>query len=542
MKNKQIIQLFLLIVILLGIFYRVMSLDSADLWFDEARQFWRAKGTQPNDMDIKQHLLEDTLRLDTKQIFEPPMMSILLHFWAKINNSIIWIRILPCIFGIFTLLLMYAIARAVGFNRTWSLTVTSFCSWSSAWIYYSLYLRAYSLVIFCSTLILFLYLKVIENKVIKTTSILGLSLVISLGCLSRYEFWFFIPPLFITTIIIIMQDLSQSFTKKIKNIVVFLTPILITLTYIFFIQLIQQYKMKEHFLSSVPYMRPQFGLNLLQLLSKTIMWQLVSMRYRYLTPNIQTLIISLGVFFLIPIFIIKLIKQRRFTEAFPLGLSIYAIVACVVLSFIGLYPFGPVRYSLFFSPFLLISFFICIKHIYMFLLASVKMADYKLFNHLLITLVAFFLASNIYYGYWDLKYFKQGDMRELITKIKDRSDNVYFYIYRGATPIFKYHYFFSDFPLLNKIDKKNIYLGSLHLRILRKNYKEVDNDINKFLNLIRAKSGKPSEVWFIFVFTSEEEEQACVNLMTQKPDFLIVETVRTRGITVFRIEDKVVYQ
>ena len=550
----KIITYILICIIGLGVIFRLAKLDGTDLSADEGIQFWVAKGSNAYSMHFSPRgKIEDVIKSNVRDNLDPPLFSVLLHYWLRIDNSIAWLRLLPCLFGIAVLPLIYLIARVVNFNRLWSLVITAFCSSCFVWIHYSRELRVYSFVIFCSTLTLYFILRLIKNNASKTIDHIGLAFAISLGLFSHYGFWILLPFLFIITIIIIMLNKKQSLAKRVRNILIFLIPTLITVSYIVFQQLIYQWDIGTS-LPDVHMLRLEAGSNFLQsskyfflLLAQTISWQLFAVPGIYpAMPDVDYVhnmpflvsLLSLSLIFVYFFVLIKLIREKRHLQAVPLAVFIFTMITCIILSFAGLYPIGPVRQSLFFSPFLIISFFICIRYISKSLTSHAKVISKRSNDFLSILLIAILIVLNLHYSYQELKFKKFENTRGILKKISNEDANIYMFIYFNATPVFKYHYFYSDIPIFKKINMENIYIGS-SCRISSEEC--MPRDIDNFLTFF-AKNKRVSPVyynytlWYIFSFINNYKYNKYEKIITEDRAFTFAEKLKTEGATALKVK------
>ncbi|NPV55087.1 MAG: hypothetical protein HPY76_00235 [Anaerolineae bacterium] len=79
------------------------NIDIPYLWYDEAGQFWIAKGLN-HDSDPLQDpgSLMDVIWNNAHYNMDPGGFGILLHFWTKLSNSYLWLRFLPFLFMFLT--------------------------------------------------------------------------------------------------------------------------------------------------------------------------------------------------------------------------------------------------------------------------------------------------------------------------------------------------------------------------------------------------------------------------------------------------------
>jgi len=180
MKKFQIDRdrLYLFLIVFLAIFLRIYDLGSESIWYDEACSIQIASSSTMNIFLGK-----------AKDLGNPPLHSILLHFWIKFfGKNEVSVRSLSAIFGIFSLILIYKICNLL-FNEKISLLSTFIFAISPLHVYLSQEARTYTLVTFlCLTSMLF-FLKFIRLK--KNIHLMGYIITTFLSIYSHY-FAFFI--------------------------------------------------------------------------------------------------------------------------------------------------------------------------------------------------------------------------------------------------------------------------------------------------------------------------------------------------------------
>jgi hypothetical protein len=73
------------------------------LWFDEAGQFWMSKGLNHYSDPLQPvQGIGAVIENNAYYNMDPGGFSVLLHFWSKISDSYIWLRLLPFLFLILT--------------------------------------------------------------------------------------------------------------------------------------------------------------------------------------------------------------------------------------------------------------------------------------------------------------------------------------------------------------------------------------------------------------------------------------------------------
>ena len=113
-------------ILLLGLVLRLINLGQS-FWLDEASQ------AQMSALSISQ------IWFERQGDFHPPLFYFLSHYWMQVNQSEIWLRLLPVSFGIISVGLIYFINRKIGLIAAFFLAINPYH------IYYSQEFRSYSL-------------------------------------------------------------------------------------------------------------------------------------------------------------------------------------------------------------------------------------------------------------------------------------------------------------------------------------------------------------------------------------------------------------
>lgn len=133
MLNRVVLQGFFIVLISLGIFFRLAHLDHKIYWYDEAFTSLRSAGY--TEAEVVQHFansgvvpvselqqyqhppssrhLTDTLHsLATEDTQHPPLYYTLAHFWSRwLGSSIADLRLLPALLGLLGLPAIYWLAQ-----------------------------------------------------------------------------------------------------------------------------------------------------------------------------------------------------------------------------------------------------------------------------------------------------------------------------------------------------------------------------------------------------------------------------------------------
>lgn len=410
---KSRFQFFLICLIFLAIIFRVVFLDLHGFWLDEADHFWAAKGVQGVylehfDSREKDVTLPGLIKDTYLRGLGSPTFTIFIHYWSKVSNSVSWLKIVPLFFGILTLLLMYHIAIGCGFSKKWALAILTYCAWNVPWFYYSVELRSYSFEIFCSALTLALLLKILKSKGNSMKYYIWLFLSMLLGISSGYGYSTYF--LFIAVFLIfytLKNDMCIK-NRKIFQLLILTIPAIIVLyciiIFVYCVYFAGHDWFQAHYLVYLDqYLKNASGLvwffKAVSMVMRTISFQLFCVKKTFFTTKgfILPLGLPFGIisalFLIYSIYILLLsIKKKNIIEGTILAIFIYSIAICTLLSTLGIFPIGPTRHNLFFSPVVIMSFFICIKHIY----AVIKKSSLKVKeNFLLAFLLVFLLIPNI---------------------------------------------------------------------------------------------------------------------------------------------------
>lgn len=546
---------FLWAVILGGIVFRLAFLGHADLWYDEGLQFWAGRGVDVFEDVVKEGTLSDVLKVNADQNLDPPLMSVLVHFWSKIHHSIPWLRLLPCLFGAGAIFLTYPIARTLRFSKVSALSLAAFHSWSAASIHYSLDLKPYSLVMFFSFFVLLHSLKIVANKNIKTSDYLVMGLIVSLGCASHYGFWLLLPLFFGAIAIFSIIYSREDFRWKVRDYLIFCIPVL-AVTTLLFVGLFEPFQM-ERWAAAYRYMPNNTMYYLSSSLSagplvflkngftwsgQVISWQL----FRLWQDSLLFKVFSSACVLLGPlgaVFLIGFIRRREYLLAVPLVLFLYSIGVSAAFSTFGSYTFGPTRYSLFFFAFSLTAFFIVVGKIAEFLSLKAGQSGPGIFLVIFLPVLIYGAVGNVEYHH------KQDDMVAALEKMGDRvkeSRPTGVYVYFGAVPVFQYHRFYSDLAYFKKVDAKNVYFGKrfqafgpagLDPRAAADTvYKEWDGFFKDFSMKNSCGPRTKSDFWFIFQMMPQKYYDGLKKRLMESGCFMAEEFI-IKSYRILKIEE-----
>jgi len=460
-------------IISAGIIFRIITLNASGFWLDEALQFWTSKGIpyqQLHKLDAQaQDITWQGLTYNThRKLLGSPTFTILIHHWSRISNSVFWLRIIPFLFGLGALLLMYFISIGCGFSKNWAFAIAAFCTWNAPWVFYSSELRPYSFEIFCSALTLFILIKTLKNKYILFSHCIWLALSISLGITSGYGYHIYYPFFVVFLVLYVMIKDDDSKIRKFFKVLILIFPVIISLLYVktsMLKFLITRGFQPSHLTYLNQYDGTGYILNTIKMIIYTISWQLFNVQrlFFYDLPLGLPFVILTTLFLMYSISIpLSSIKEKDMIKCTVLMIFIYSIVICSILSTKGLVPMGPFRHNLFFSPAVFIGFFICIRHSYETFIKD----RLKIKEGLALILLTFLLApsifrnSSLFFNYeevvWSISRENWHILLKEIQEAVDANDKIAVYINERSIPAFKYELIYSDIPWVKKLKYEDI--------------------------------------------------------------------------------------
>ncbi|MBP7215905.1 MAG: hypothetical protein KBA46_01330 [Candidatus Omnitrophica bacterium] len=379
---------FLFLMIALSLVLRILTLKTHGFWVDEARQFWVSQGLsafriiQGGPFDARWvSLFEDS----STHFLGSPIFTLMIHYWSKISCAELWLRVLPLVFAIGVLPIMYRIARLCSFSKTTALFITTFCSWNAAWVYYSIELRPYSFEIFCTALTFLLFLRLSANPNVSVLRYMWLALSMILGIFSGYGYGFYVPFVATYAIYFLRINSGRPNANIIGKVLIILAPVFIYFSYMYYFLFIMRTSTGQELsfprvynLTScyLPFLHTSihddlwlYGGSVVISIFSVILYQFfyyfrLNFDFLQYSAILKWFFSALGVALLIGIvYCMRLIfKKKNKPEGIILVALLYVLCAYVIASSMGLFPMGPIRQNLFFSPVLFMSFFIILRH------------------------------------------------------------------------------------------------------------------------------------------------------------------------------------
>lgn len=170
-------------IVLLGLMLRTINL-SQSLWLDEATQA------------ILSSKSLHSIWFDRAADFHPPLSYILFHFWLMFGRSESWLRLLPIIFGVATIWVVYKLATKL-FSRKTALIASLLLATAPYHVYYSQEIRMYSMAAFFATCSVWFFIKPFKTNLLNS---MGLVISLTLLIYSHYMGLFLFAALFIFAI------------------------------------------------------------------------------------------------------------------------------------------------------------------------------------------------------------------------------------------------------------------------------------------------------------------------------------------------------
>ncbi len=134
-------------IVIVSLFLRTIHIDQS-LWLDE--------GAQAVLSNNSIHSIWFERRAD----FHPPLFYIVTHFWQAISKNDSWLRVLPIMFGMANVIIMFPIGKAIYPNSKYAGHISAgLLSLAPFHVYYSQEYRSYSLLCLLCSISLFFTIK-----------------------------------------------------------------------------------------------------------------------------------------------------------------------------------------------------------------------------------------------------------------------------------------------------------------------------------------------------------------------------------------------
>ena len=467
----NIIFYLLFFIILTAAFYiRIYNLGVRSLWLDEA---WVANAVIQYDLS---HLV--------KRALTAPLFFVLsIHYLTIVLGKTEFVlRLLPCLFGIGTLILFFLLIRRIT-GKTATLITLLMLSFSYQFIHYSKQLKQYSAAMFFTLLLIYFCEKIVISN--KNKDWVFFSLFCILGVGFDHSILFIVPTVFA---VLLLNIPFKYYWKRIVYSGIFV----FTFSFLFFYFCIL--KQISNSIRSIQKYWLSFYPNLSSV-SSFFNWFISSFKkmfYYFDLPffPISLLIILLG----LSLFYKKSNKRYLIYIIFPLLLALIA-------SFLKRYPFGGSRLMLFFAPLLYFAFGNGLNFI------LEKLNRNKLHLPLICTVIFLSISPVSNFVQTFTHPLRLEETRPLLNEIRkyiQPRDKIY--VYYGAKAAFEFYYRTKFYEM---IETRNIIWGKPH----RGNIPEYSSDLNKYLS-------KNTRIWVIFSHFRENERASIISSIKQRGKLL----------------------
>ncbi len=161
-------KIILILILVLGLGLRLVNLNQS-LWLDEASQAMMS--SQP----------VSKIWFERSGDFHPPFFYILAHYWMQVSHDEVWLRLLPVMFGVVSISLIYLLAG----RKKFGIFSAFFLAINPYHIYYSQEFRSYSMLAMLGILSMYFLIRkkyiwmAITNALILYTHYSGIFLILA---------------------------------------------------------------------------------------------------------------------------------------------------------------------------------------------------------------------------------------------------------------------------------------------------------------------------------------------------------------------------
>jgi len=488
LDNRKIQILLALLIITLAAQIRTYNLGARSLWLDEASVAnW-----------ISQSNLKGVLASLGPA---PPLFVITIHYLVKLlPNNEFTLRLLPCLFGIGSLVLIYLVARRID-SKVALLTLILF-SFSPHLIIYSKELKQYSGDVFFALLLVFLAERIVRKDSWRNWGLWVLFSSLALGF--SHAAVFVIPGL---SLVLLLQGIGSRGRGILSKWL--MSNAVVGLVFLLIFSFITRGQIQDWLVAFWKGFYPDTtsGKNLLFWLVRSHLTILKD----FFQPNDWLALV------LIPVAMGDFVRtnHRRFLLylLFPLFLALVA-------SSLHRYPYGVTRLMLFATPML----FVAMGQGLFRILTVLYQKKYVVALAVMVILFSWPTVSQIYTGFTKpmiVAFPPKEEMRPVIQYLEknlEAGDRIY--VYYGAVPAFKYYYHGSY---------KNVVLGESH----RDDINEYPSDIDKILE-------RNIRVWLVFshYWWVRDERRFCLEYLSKRGSLLKKREAEGASVYLYRIHSR----
>jgi len=318
MKSLTFSTLLILLLLILGVIFRLYNINFDNLWIDEISSFWISNP----DFDFKESYLNHKSLEQTPYLFNLIIKIFFTVFGYDINLA----RIVPCIFSIFGILSVAYLSKLLSKKNAYIFS-TFLISFNIFLINYSQELRVYSTLFFFINISLIFFYKSYENDNKINHSIF---IIVTLFSILLHPFSLI---LYISYCLYIFLLLLNS---KIKNKTIFISLVIILLFLILYYIIYFQTSLRSPSWISQPelkfftnfYFSKFFGSRLVGLL---FLITLIFLSFKYFSKIIRLEKITLIFIFLILTYILPLIYTYIIVPIILPRYLIFVLIPIIIL-------------------------------------------------------------------------------------------------------------------------------------------------------------------------------------------------------------------
>jgi hypothetical protein len=124
----------------------VHNLGYTGVWYDEAVQFWVSRGLGPfADPNVPRGGLADVVRWNSIANLDPGGFSAILYYWSSLDTGLVWLRLLPYLWFLASLVLLALLAWRLTASMSLSLLAAALPLAYPSFLYFATEIRAYSM-------------------------------------------------------------------------------------------------------------------------------------------------------------------------------------------------------------------------------------------------------------------------------------------------------------------------------------------------------------------------------------------------------------
>lgn len=476
--DRKIQILLALLIITLAAQIRTYDLGGRSLWLDEASVAnWASQSS-----------LKEVL---ASMGPAPPFFIIALHYIVKFfPNNEFTLRLLPCLFGIGSLALIYLVARRIN-DKAALLTLILF-SFSYPLVYYSKELKQYSGDVFFALLLVFLTERIVTKNTLRNWVLWVVFSSLALGF--SHTAAFVIPGL---SLVLLLQSIGS----RRRNILPkwLLSNAVVGFVFILIFYFVTRGQIQDWL---VAYWR---GFYPDTTSSKNLLLWLASSNFTILKNFFQPY--HWLVLLLIPVAMDDFIRTNR--RRFLLYL-LFPLFLALVASSLHRYPYGVTRLMLFVSPIL----FITMGHGLFRVLLILYQKKYLIALVIMVILFTWPTISQIYAGF--AKSARREEARPVIQYLErnlEFGDRIY--VYYAAWEAFEYYYHGNY---------ENVVRGKIHR-----------DDINEYASEIEKVLERDIRVWLVFSHYLDTARRLFLEYVGKRGSLLTKQIAEGAAVYLYRI-------